>query len=84
LQWLFVPRLQEAMLEANCTAPQLARKTRIPASTIRAWHRGEFCPRLGDPRRAKVAKALGKTVAWINGVIDEEARDNAGPEDRRE
>ena len=83
LQWLFVPRLQEAMLEKNWTAADVAARTRIPISTISAWQRGESCPRLGDPRRKKVARAMGKTVGWINGV-DEEATDHGGPEDRRE
>jgi len=74
VEWLFVTRLQEVMLKRNLSIAQVAEKTHIPTRTMQGWITERHCPRLGDPRRKQVAKALRVPLAWMNG-LDQEASD---------
>jgi transcriptional regulator with XRE-family HTH domain len=71
------------MLRRNVGAASLSKRTGIPIRTINHWFNGDRTPPLGSPYRAKVAKALGVPLDWLNGLDDEEAR-NADPGNPRE
>jgi len=72
----FTASLQQALLEGNLSVADLARSTGIPYRTLHDWAEGNACPHLGDPRREVLANALGRSLAWMNG-LDEEATDDA-------
>ena len=80
-RWLFVARLQQEVLQHNLSLAWLAGKSGVPATTLSDWVNGKHCPLLGDPRRKAVAKALGRPLAWMNG-LDEEASNASRPKDR--
>ena len=82
-RWWFIPRFQETVLRKNTNLPDLSRKTGIPLRTLRAWNAGERSPRVGDPRRIIIARALGRSIAWMNG-FDKEASSDARAKDRDE
>jgi hypothetical protein len=77
----FTERLAEMMLRMNIGAPALSKLTGIPPRTVNHWLDGDRIPPLGSPYRAALAKALGVSLNWLNGMDverDEEAP-NAGP-----
>jgi len=86
LEERFTARFNEAMAIRNIGIAELSKHTGIPSRTLRHWARGDRIPVLGDHRRKLLAKALGISLAWLNGLDverDEEAS-NARAKDRDE